>query len=196
MSKSHLCVLVATLNRGLAWNMKETTNSKATISSQLESTSIKTSINPKLKLIAATLLAAASSGAMMLPFAAHADGGGDRKQNAAFYQSLDQWESAPEPSTTASLQSEQPGSAKADRHQAAGKGQESGIASTHKRIHRKRSAHVGFISPVGTQAPGRVTVTAPAESENADGYFITYPNAEATGAAEGQTANRAINNLD
>ena len=28
------------------------------------------------------------------------------------------------------------------------------------------------------------------------GYSVRYPNAEATGAAEGQTVNRAINNLD
>lgn len=54
--------------------------------------------------------------------------------------------------------------------------------------------------PEGAQAPARMQVLAPRPPASAtgegEGHFLTFPNAEATGAAAGQTVNRAINDLD
>ncbi len=47
----------------------------------------------------------------------------------------------------------------------------------------------------GRTAPGTVIVTAPRPREG-DGRALAFPNAEATGAAQGQTVNRAINDLN
>ena len=44
-----------------------------------------------------------------------------------------------------------------------------------------------------TNSPERKQETAKLLNER--GFYVRYPNAKATGAAEGQTVNRAINNL-
>ena len=143
---------------------------------------MKSFIKPMKKLIPTTLVATvAAAGSLLLPLAAHADGDSDRQENAAFYQNLDQRESGPAPAAaTASRQPKLRSSAR----------------MTHS------SVHVGYISPARRQqqqSPSRVivTATAPAESESSegDGYFVHNANAEATGAAEGQTVRRATNSL-
>ena len=66
--------------------------------------------------------------------------------------------------------------------------------------------HLGFVR-VGPHAngltpPARVVVRGHAVTNGASptsegrGHFIVFPNAEATGAAQGQTVNRALNDLD
>ena len=60
---------------------------------------------------------------------------------------------------------------------------------------RRRS--VAFITPVRTQEPSRVVVTAPLpdKSKESNGYFARNATAEATGMVAGQTVNRVTNNL-
>ena len=56
--------------------------------------------------------------------------------------------------------------------------------------------HVAYLQ-VTRRPAARVIVSGDAPKPAASGgYFVVYPNAEATGAAQGQTVNRATNDLD
>lgn len=52
-----------------------------------------------------------------------------------------------------------------------------------------------LLAPARVIVLGRADTAAPRTREG-DGHFIVFPNAEATGAAQGQTVNRAINDLN
>ena len=55
----------------------------------------------------------------------------------------------------------------------------------------------GFVTrPERVMIRGALVPQASAAERSGGGHFLTFPNAEATGAAQGQTVNRAINDLD
>ena len=71
---------------------------------------------------------------------------------------------------------------------------------------RRATRHLGFVRvgphanglmpPARVVVRGHVVTNGASRTSEGRGHFIVFPNAEATGAAQGQTVNRALNDLD